>query len=54
MEDFNKLKNKLDNMSASELFGYVKVNYPDNEDLGIGSKKIVIRRILRKHYWSNS
>jgi hypothetical protein len=46
MEDFNKLKNKLDNMSASELFGYVKENYPDNEDLGIGSKKIVIRRIL--------
>ncbi len=46
MEDFNQLKRKLDDMNASELFGYVRENYPENEDLGIGSKKIVIRKIL--------
>lgn len=33
-------------MSVSELFGYVKENYPEKEELGIGSKKIIIRKIL--------
>lgn len=46
MEDFNQLKRKLDDMSVSELFGYVRENYPENEELGLGSKKIVIRKIL--------
>ncbi|MCO5381338.1 MAG: hypothetical protein NHB15_03845 [Methanosarcina barkeri] len=46
MEDFNQLKRKLDDMTVYELFGYVKTNYPENEDLGLGSKKIVIRKIL--------
>ena len=46
MEDFNQLKRKLDDMNVSELFGYVRENYPENEDLGFGSKKIVIRKIL--------
>jgi hypothetical protein len=46
LEDINQFKKKLENMSASELFGYVKENYPENEELGIGSKKIIIRRIL--------
>ena len=46
MEDFNQLKRKLDDMNVSELFEYVRENYPENEDLGIGSKKIVIRKIL--------
>ena len=46
MEDFNQLKRKLDDMTVYELFEYVKTNYPENEDLGLGSKKIVIRKIL--------
>jgi hypothetical protein len=46
LEDINQFRKKLENMSASELFGYVKENYPENEELGIGSKKIIIRRIL--------
>lgn len=46
MVDFNQLKRKLDDMSVSELFGYVRENYPENEELGLGSKKIVIRKIL--------
>lgn len=46
MEDFNQLKRKLDDMTVYELFDYVRTNYPENEDLGFGSKKIVIRKIL--------
>jgi len=46
LEDFNQLKRKLEDMSASELYEYVKENYPENEELGIGSRKIIIRRIL--------
>lgn len=46
MEEFYQLKNKLENMTAAELFEYAKEKYPENENLGIGSKKIVIRRIL--------
>jgi hypothetical protein len=33
-------------MSVSELFEYVKENYPENEELWVGSKKIIIRKIL--------
>ncbi|MDR7664866.1 hypothetical protein RG963_03500 [Methanosarcina sp. Z-7115] len=33
-------------MTVYELFEYVRTNYPENEDLGLGSKKIVIRKIL--------
>lgn len=46
MEDLNLLKRKLDDMSVSELFEYVKENYPENEELWVGSKKIIIRKIL--------
>ena len=46
MEDFNQLKRKLDAMSVPELYEYVREKYPDNEDLALGSKKIVIRKIL--------
>ncbi len=46
MEDLNQLKRKLDNMSISELFEYVKETYPENEELWVGSKKIIIRKIL--------
>lgn len=46
MEDLNLLKRKLDEMSVNELYEYVKENYPENEDIGIGSKKLIIRRIL--------
>lgn len=46
MEDLNLLKRKLDEMSVTELFEYVKENYPENEELWVGSKKIIIRKIL--------
>lgn len=46
MEDFNQLKRKLDDMSVPELYEYVKEKYPENEDLALGSKKLVIRKIL--------
>ena len=46
MEDLNLLKRKLDDMSVSDLFEYVKENYPENEELWVGSKKIIIRKIL--------
>lgn len=46
MEDFNLLKRKLDDMSVSELYEYAKETYPENEELWLGSKKIIIRKIL--------
>ncbi|MGI5991591.1 MAG: hypothetical protein ACOX79_04870 [Methanosarcina sp.] len=46
MENFNLLKRKLDDMSVSELYEYAKETYPENEELWLGSKKIIIRRIL--------
>jgi len=46
MEDFNQLKRKLDDMSAPELYEYVREKYPENEDLALGSKKIIIRKVL--------
>ncbi|MGB9928005.1 MAG: hypothetical protein ACPK85_06315 [Methanosarcina sp.] len=46
MTDLNKLKRELETLDVSELFEYVKKNYPENEELGLGSKKIVIRKIL--------
>jgi hypothetical protein len=46
VKDLNLLKRKLDEMSVNELYEYVKENYPENEDIGIGSKKLIIRRIL--------
>lgn len=46
MEDFYQLKRKLDDMSVPELYDYVKEKYPENEELALGSKKIVIRKVL--------
>jgi len=46
MEDFNQLKRKLDDMSVPELYEYVREKYPENEDLALGSKKIIIRKVL--------
>ncbi|MDY0129721.1 MAG: hypothetical protein RBR63_06000 [Methanosarcina vacuolata] len=46
MEDLNLLKRKLDDMNVYDLFEYVKENYPENDELWIGSKKIIIRKIL--------
>ena len=46
MENFNLLKRKLDDMSVSELYEYAKETYPENEELWLGSKKIIIRKIL--------
>jgi len=46
MEDFNQLKRKLDAMSVPELYEYVREKYPENEDFALGSKKIIIRKVL--------
>ncbi len=46
MEDFNQLKRKLDDMSVPELYEYVREKYPKNEELALGSKKIIIRKVL--------
>ncbi|MHC1753931.1 MAG: hypothetical protein AB9861_00590 [Methanosarcina sp.] len=46
MEDFNQLKRKLDDMSVPELYEYIREKYPENEDLALGSKKIVVRKVL--------
>ncbi len=46
MEDFNQLKRKLDDMSVMELYGYIREKYPENEDLALGSKKLIIRKVL--------
>lgn len=46
MEDFNQLKRNLDEMSVPELYEYVKEKYPENEELALGSKKIVVRKVL--------
>lgn len=46
MEDFNQLKRKLDDMSVPELYEYVRDKYPENEELALGSKKIIIRKVL--------
>ena len=46
MEDFNQLKRKLDDMSVMELYEYIREKYPENEDLTLGSKKIIIRKVL--------
>ncbi|WP_048126835.1 hypothetical protein [Methanosarcina lacustris] len=46
MEDFNQLKRKLDDMSVMELYGYIREKYPENEDLALGSKKLIVRKVL--------
>jgi hypothetical protein len=46
MEEFYQLKRKLEGMTVSELFEYAKEKYPEEENLGLGSKKIVVRRIF--------
>ncbi|AKB54797.1 MULTISPECIES: ASCH domain-containing protein [Methanosarcina] len=46
MEDLNLLSRKLENMSINELSEYVRENYPENEELWVGPKKIIIRKIL--------
>lgn len=46
VEDFYQLKRELDDMSVPELYEYVREKYPDNEELALGSKKIVIRKVL--------
>ena len=46
MEDLNLLNRKLEDMSITELSEYVREYYPENEELWVGSKKIIIRKIL--------
>ena len=46
MEDFNQLKRKLDDMDMPELSKYIMENYPENEELWFGSKKILVRKVL--------
>jgi hypothetical protein len=46
MEEFNQIKRKLDEMSVPELYEYVKKKYPENDELSLGSKKLIIRKVL--------
>lgn len=46
MQDINQLKRELDSMDILELLDYVRENCPENEELALGSKKLIIRRIL--------
>ena len=46
MEELLKLKDKFEKMTSAELYEYVKENYPENRDAGLGKKKLVIRRVL--------
>lgn len=46
MEEFNQLKRKLDEMSVPELYEYVKKKYPENDELSLGPKKLIIRKVL--------
>jgi hypothetical protein len=46
VEDLNLLNRKLEDMSITELSEYVREYYPENEELWVGSKKIIIRKIL--------
>jgi len=46
VEDLNLLSRKLEDMSITELSEYVRENYPENEELWVGPKKIIIRKIL--------
>jgi hypothetical protein len=46
MEDFHQLKRKLDDMNVSELYEYVREKYPENEELALGPKKIIVRKVL--------
>ncbi|MDQ1276630.1 MAG: hypothetical protein QG610_2208 [Euryarchaeota archaeon] len=46
MEDFNQLKRKLEDMDVQELYEYIKEKYTENEELALGSKKIIVRKVL--------
>ncbi len=46
MEDLIKLMDKLNQMTPQQLYDYANENYPDTPNVGVGKKKLVIRRIM--------
>lgn len=46
MIELLKLEDKLNKMSAQELYAYANKNYPDVENVGLGKKKLVVRKIV--------
>lgn len=46
MKDLNQLKRELDSLDVPELYDYVSEHYPKNPELWVGSKKIIVRKVL--------
>ena len=47
MEEFNQIKRKLDEMSVPELYEYVKKKYPENDELSLAKKLIIMSLTLK-------
>lgn len=46
MEDLIKLMDKLNQMTAYQLYDYAIEKYPNVPNAGVGKKKLVVRRIM--------
>ena len=46
MKHLLKLENKLSNMTTDEIYNYAKENYPEEPNMWMGKKKLVVRRIV--------
>ncbi|ABE52848.1 hypothetical protein [Methanococcoides burtonii] len=46
MAELLKLEDNLTAMGANELYTYATEKYPDVPNMGMGKKKLVVRRIL--------
>ncbi|MDA0524696.1 hypothetical protein [Methanococcoides alaskense] len=46
MAELLKLENNLTDMGTNELYTYATEKYPEVLNMGLGKKKLVVRRIL--------
>ncbi|MCD4822806.1 MAG: hypothetical protein K8R11_12300 [Methanococcoides sp.] len=46
MAELLKLEDNLTAMGANELYAYTTEKYPEVPNMGLGKKKLVVRRIL--------
>ncbi|UGV40579.1 hypothetical protein J7W08_11050 [Methanococcoides orientis] len=46
MKHLLELENKLSNMTTDEIYNYAKENYPEEPNMWMGKKKLVVRRIV--------
>ncbi|SES76145.1 hypothetical protein SAMN04488587_0841 [Methanococcoides vulcani] len=46
MKHLLELENKLSNMTTDEIYNYAKDNYPEEPNMWMGKKKLVVRRIV--------